>query len=151
MSLRERIAALRAASEGDPRWAELLSIVERLEAQNRRAAAEQARLEERLARVENSAIFRTLRAVGSAASDDERQTRPSALAVAFPPALCEAHRGRQAGSNGGVCGMGGSRAAIHHPRQCPGLSAVIQRLDARLSSPVANGLRRHCFGAGANL
>jgi GT2 family glycosyltransferase len=66
MSLRERIAALRAASEGDPRWTELLAIVERLEAQNRRTATEQSRLEERLARVEKSVIFRALRAVGNA-------------------------------------------------------------------------------------
>lgn len=68
MTLRERIAALRAASEGDPRWAELLTVVERLEAQNRRTLAEHTRLEERLARVENSAVFRTLRAIGHAGS-----------------------------------------------------------------------------------
>ena len=43
-----------------------------LEAQNRRTVAEHTRLEERLARVEKSAVFRTLRAIGHA-GHDERQ------------------------------------------------------------------------------
>ena len=87
MSLRERIAALRAASESDPRWAELLSIIERLEAQNRRAATEQARLEERLARIENSAIFRTLRVVGSAGSVTRGRLGQALLRSRFHPLL----------------------------------------------------------------
>ena len=68
MNLRERIARLRAEAGGDPRFLELVDILEKLEAQARRTQAEQSRLEERLARVENSAIFRTLRAVGQAGS-----------------------------------------------------------------------------------
>lgn len=87
MSLRERIAALRAASESDPRWTELLSIIERLEAQNRRAATEQARLEERLARIENSAIFRTLRVVGSAGSVTRGRLGQALLRSRFHPLL----------------------------------------------------------------
>jgi GT2 family glycosyltransferase len=69
MNLRERIARLRSEAAGDdPRFAELLDILDALEAQARRTVAEQSRLEERLARVENSAVFRTLRAVGQAGS-----------------------------------------------------------------------------------
>jgi hypothetical protein len=64
ISLREKIATLRASSGDDPRWIELLAIVERLEEQNRRTAAEQSRLEQRLARVENSLILRWLRSIG---------------------------------------------------------------------------------------
>ena len=41
----------------------------KLEAQSRRTQAEQSRLEERLSRVENSAIFRTLRAFGQAGAN----------------------------------------------------------------------------------
>ena len=76
---------MRAASEGDPRWAELLSIVERLEAQNRRAATEQARLEQRLARVENSAIFRTLRAAGNAGTAAKGRLGQALLRSPFHP------------------------------------------------------------------
>ncbi len=68
MNLRERIARLKAEAGDDPRFAELLDILEKLEAHARRAQAEQSRLEERLERVENSAVFRTLRAVGQAGS-----------------------------------------------------------------------------------
>ena len=69
MNLRERIARLRAEAGGDPRFTELVEILEKLEAQARRTQAEQSRLEERLARVENSAIFRALRAAGQAGAN----------------------------------------------------------------------------------
>jgi GT2 family glycosyltransferase len=68
MNLRERVARLKAEAGGDSRFAELVDILEKLEAQARRTQAEQSRLEERLARVENSAVFRTLRAMGQAGS-----------------------------------------------------------------------------------
>lgn len=64
MNLRERIARLRARTSDDPRFTESIEILQILEAQLRRSTAEQARLEERLARVENSSVFRTLRALG---------------------------------------------------------------------------------------
>jgi GT2 family glycosyltransferase len=85
MTLRERIAALRATSAGDPRWTELVSIVERLEAQNRRTVAEQARLEERLARVEKSVVFRTLRTVGGAAATTKGKLGQALLRSPFHP------------------------------------------------------------------
>src|SRR5918998_220188 len=66
MNMRERIARLKAEAGGDPRFTEVIEILETLEAQTRRAVAEHARLEERLARVENSGVFRRLRAVGQA-------------------------------------------------------------------------------------
>ena len=68
MNLRERIARLKAEAGGDPRFTELVDILEKLEGQARRTQAEQSRLEERLSRVENSVVFRALRAVGQAGS-----------------------------------------------------------------------------------
>lgn len=68
MNLRDRIARLKAEAGDDPRFAEIVDILVKLESQARRTQAEQTRLEERLARVENSAVFRTLRAVGQRAS-----------------------------------------------------------------------------------
>ena len=68
MNLRERIARLKAEAGGDPRFTELVDILEKLEGQARRTQAEQSRLEERLSRVENSVVFRALRAVGQVGS-----------------------------------------------------------------------------------
>lgn len=69
MNLRERIARLRAEAGDDPRFSEILDILNLLEAQGRRSLAEQSRLEERLTRVENSAIFTGLRAAGRTAAE----------------------------------------------------------------------------------
>jgi O-antigen biosynthesis protein len=68
MNLRERIASLKVEAGEDPRFTKIVEILDTLEAHARRSMAEQARLEERLARVENSSVFRTLRAVGHAGS-----------------------------------------------------------------------------------
>ena len=69
MNLRDRIARLKAEAGDDPRLSEIVDILQAVEAQSRRAMAEQSRLEERLARVENSAVFRTLRTVGKAGTN----------------------------------------------------------------------------------
>ena len=64
ISLRERIARLRSEAGDDSRLREILDMMDLLEGQVRRSRAEQARLEERLARLENSVVFRILRSVG---------------------------------------------------------------------------------------
>lgn len=69
MTLRERIARLKAEAGDDPRFSDILEILETLESQARRNMVEQSRLEERLSRVENSAIFRFLRRIGRTGSN----------------------------------------------------------------------------------
>jgi GT2 family glycosyltransferase len=79
MNLRERIARLKAEAGGDPRFTELVEILEKLEGQARRTQAEQSRLEERLSRVENSVVFRALRAVGQVGSTTKGRLGQSLL------------------------------------------------------------------------
>lgn len=85
MNLRERIARLRSEAGDDPRFREILDIFEVLEAQARRSRAEQSRLEERLTRVENSVIFRTLRAIGQTGANTKGRLGQSLLRSPLHP------------------------------------------------------------------
>lgn len=99
MNLRERVARLKAEAGGDPRFTELVDILEKLEAQSRRTQAEQARLEERLARVENSAVFRTLRAVGQAGSTTKGRLGQALLRSPLHPLYARLTRASAAGAD----------------------------------------------------
>lgn len=94
MNLRERIARLQAEAAGDSRFTEILEILQTLEAQSRRSMAEHSRLEERLARVENSTIFRILRAAGQAGATTKGRVGQTLLRSPLHP-LYARWRGRK--------------------------------------------------------
>ena len=89
MSLRERIERLRAKVGNQSDLAEILDILESLESQGRRQFNEQSRMEARLARVENSAIFKNLRAAGRIGKDFVGRVGQTVLRSPFHPLVAK--------------------------------------------------------------
>src|SRR5215204_5994824 len=96
MNLRDRIARLKAEAGGDPRLSEIADILQAVEAQTRRTIAEQSRLEERLTRVENSVVFRTLRRVGQAGANTKGRLGQILLRSPLHPIYAKLTRGAAA-------------------------------------------------------